>query len=73
MVADGKDVVAASSVDVASVGTPPGNISAVSALLSVSTTSIGRSTGPVSVRRTAGPQELVTPSPCSELLCVGGD
>ena len=47
-VADGKDVVSASSVDVASVGAPPGsNISAVSVLLSVSITSGRRSTGPV--------------------------
>ena len=43
-VADGEDVVGASSVDVSSVGTPPGStVSAVSAVLSVSTTSVRRS------------------------------
>ena len=51
--ADGRDVVGALSVDVASVGAPPGsNISAVSVLLSVSITSVRRSNGPV--KRTAG-------------------
>ena len=50
MVADGKDVVSTSKLDVAIFGSPPGsNIPAVPALLSVTTTSVRRSSVPVVV------------------------
>ena len=70
-VADGKDLVGTSSVDVASVGAPRGSyIPAVSASSSVYY--VGPTFDWTGGRRTAGPQEWVTPRPRSQLSRVGG-
>jgi hypothetical protein len=71
--ADGRDVVGASWLDVASVGVPPGsNVLSVSAVLSVSTTSVRRSAVPVVGEANCRIARVVDSGPRSQLPCVVG-